>query len=374
MAESFKLVYCSDAGRIGTLRVNNKKIETPAMFFQYPFRDYIFFWNDVPILALLVNAHFLMRKKALLNRIQKVGIKRFLKFDGVVMMDSGGHQIQKYGYAIDAYQISKVYNVLKPDIGVVLDRPIHPELSQLSIRRAIDYMIQNYYVMKSSTKVTLLPVIHGYSKKVIEKCTKDIQSKLWGVGSLVPLILGKSSNVIGSNTVVGVKEGKRILIETIYFIRKILGEEVFLHVFGIGSALTMHLMFYLGVDSVDSASYEWFARYGHIQLPGKGRVNITGLAHEKCSGRRMINWKEYECDCPICSCAPKHDLGNILKKSKDARAIHNLHVHAKEVELAREQIKENNYESFVEKRLEGTQFYKLFKYAQQLKKQPSLRI
>jgi len=367
MVASFKMTYSSDAGRIGILRVNNKKIETPAMFFQYPFRDYIFFWNDVSIRGLLVNAHFLMRKRALLERVQRTGIKNFLKFDGVVMMDSGGHQIQKYGYAIDACQISKVYNTLNPDIGVVLDRPIHPGFSQISIHNAVDYMIQNYYVMKSTTKVTLLPVIHGYSKKVIEKCIKEIPSLFWGVGSLVPLILGKSSNVIGDHTVVGVKNGKKILIETICFIRKILGEEVFLHVFGIGSALTMHLMLYLGVDSVDSASYEWFARYGHIQLPGKGRINITGYAHEKCSEHRTINWKEYECDCPICLSTPKHELLSIFRKSKDARTIHNLHVHAKEMELARERIKENSYELFVEKRFEGTQFYKLFKYAKRLK-------
>jgi tRNA-guanine family transglycosylase len=126
-------------------------------------------------------------------------------------------------------------------------------------------------------------------------------------------------------------------------------------------------MLYLGVDSVDSASYEWFARYGHIQLPGKGRINITGYAHEKCSEHRTINWKEYECDCPICFSTPKHELLSIFRKSKDARTIHNLHVHAKEMELARERIKENSYELFVEKRFEGTQFYKLFKYAKRLK-------
>ncbi|MEM2507457.1 MAG: tRNA-guanine transglycosylase [Nitrososphaeria archaeon] len=368
---NFKLNLFTNDGRIGRLKIDEKEIETPTIFFQYPFRNYQFFWKDIPINALLINAHYLLRKKLLLRNIHKVGIKKFLDFNGIIMIDSGGHQIQKYGYAIEAKQIAHVYNMLQPDIGVVLDKPIHPGLPKSSVRNAVDYMIQNYYEMKSNTHVTLLPVIHGYSKEIIDRCVKKIESQFWGVGSLVPLILGKTSNVIGSNKIMGVKNGKKMLIDTICLIRKIVGEKVFLHVFGIGSALTMHIMFYLGVDSVDSASYEWFARYGHIQLPGKGRINVSGLAREKCSGQK-INWKKYTCDCPVCSSVEKSKLHNILKTCKNARVIHNLYVHSKEVEIARQKIKENDYEPFIEKRLKGTQFYKLFKYAQHVKN--SLRI
>lgn len=373
MNKIFKIVHCSDSGRIGYLKANGKKVETPVMFFQYPFRRYVFFWDRVSIDSLLVNAHFLTRKKKLFNEVRDIGLHKFLKFNGMVMMDSGGHQIQKYGYSIHAHQISMIYNELKPDIGVVLDKPVHPGMSVKEIETSSNYMIQNYSIMKSNTGITLLPVIHGYSEAVIRKCIKSIQSPVWGIGSLVPLILGKSSNVIGNNSVVGIKKGKKLLIKTVFFIRRILDRGVFLHVFGIGSALTMHLMFYLGVDSVDSASYEWFARYGHIQIPGKGRVNITGLAHERRSKSKKIDWNSYECDCPVCSDTPKRRLVEVLKKSKDARAIHNLHVHSNEVKLAREHIKENNYESFVEQRLKGTQFYKLFRYAQQFKKRGLLR-
>lgn len=368
---SFKLTHCTNEGRVGRLKIGKVTIETPIIFFQYPFRNYRFFWETIPINALLVNAHYLLRKKHLLNNIQKVGIKKFLNFTGIIMVDSGGHQIQKYGYPIKATQIAKIYEILKPDIGVVLDKPIHPLLSQLSIRKAINYMLHNYYEMKSSTKITLLPVIHGYSKEFIEKCTNDIKSQFWGVGSLVPLILGKSSNVIGDKKVVGIKDGKKTLVDTICLIRKIVGENAFLHIFGIGSALTMHLMFYLGADSVDSASYEWFARYGHIQLPGMGRINVTGLAQETHS-KKKINWKEYSCDCPICSSVNRSKLQDILRQNKDARVIHNLYVHKKEVELACEKIKDNSYEAFLEERLKNTQFYKLFKYAKNIKK--SLRV
>jgi tRNA-guanine family transglycosylase len=367
---TFKLLYHNE-GRVGKLKIGKVEVETPIIFFQYPFRNYKFFWEKVPTKALLVNGHYLLRKKQLLTQIKRVGIKKFLNFNGLIMMDSGGHQIQKYGYPIKATQIARIYNILKPDIGVVLDKPIHPMLTHNDVRNAIDYMIKNFYRMQSCTNITLLPVIHGYSKEIIEKCTNEIKSQFWGVGSLVPLILGKSSNLIGNNTVIGIKNGKKILVDTVCLIRKIVGESVFLHIFGIGSALTMHLMFYLGADSVDSASYEWFARYGHIQLPGAGRINVTGLAREACF-KRKINWNEYFCDCPICSSVGKHELGILLRKSKDARIIHNLHVHSKEIELAREKIRENSYESFLEARFRNTQFYKLFKYAKRVKK--SLKI
>jgi len=371
MRGTFKLVDITAGGRIGKLKINNKEIDTPVIFFQYPFRNYRFFWKDVSVNALLVNAYFLFRKKSLLNNVQKMGIKKFLNFDGILMMDSGGHQIQKYGYPIKLSQISYVYNVLQPDIGVVLDKPVHPGLPKSDIKRAVDYMIQNYYSMRTSTNIQLLPVIHGYSREVIERCVEGIESQLWGVGSLVPLILGKTSNVIGKK-VTGIKNGRKILVDIICLIRKIIGENAFLHVFGIGSALTMHIMFYLGVDSVDSASYEWFARYGHIQLPGRGRINVSGRAQESYSKQRAINWELYNCDCPVCSSTQKSKISDLLKTNKDARVVHNLYVHNKEVAIAREKIEENNYEAFLEKRLKNTQFYRLFKYAQRVKN--SLRI
>lgn len=368
MTDNFKLTQSSGEGRSGYLKINEKKIETPVVFFQYPFRNYTFFWKNLSIDALLVNAHYIMRKKALLNKIEQNGLEKTLNFNGIIMMDSGGHQIQKYGYAVDTQRITEIYESVRPDIGVVLDRPVYPYLSQSYIENAADYMIKNYHIMSNKTEVVLLPVIHGYSESVIRKCVKNVQSHLWGVGSLVPLMLGKSSNLIGSGSVVGIKRGKEILVKIVLLARKILGEEKFLHVFGIGSALTMHLMFFLGVDSVDSASYEWFARYGHIQVPGKGRINITGLANERCSENRKIRWKNYECGCPVCSNTSKCKLFEVLKKSKDARVIHNLYVHHKEVQLAREHIRENSYESFVEKRLRGTQFFKLFKLAKRWKR------
>lgn len=86
------------------------------------------------------------------------------------------------------------------------------------------------------------------------------------------------------------------MINAISIIRKEFPDS-FLHVFGVGSVSTMHLMFSLGVDSVDSMSWRMKAAYGAIQLPGIGDRFISPKnSRKKLMEEHLLS----KCECPIC--------------------------------------------------------------------------
>jgi len=198
-----------------------------------------------------------------------------------------------------------------------------------------------------------MPVIHGYSydeidamiKKVIE-IKKDFEC--YGIGSLVPLLFPFN-----------IKKAKIILDLLVYVRRRL--PNVFLHVFGMGSILTMHLAFLLGADSVDSQGWVRCAGHCKIQIPGLGQRFVV-----RCNERfrypqwsPCVNWLDYYCDCPICK---KKNYKKLLISSKTNRAIHNAYTLCSEIELIRKFIQKGEYLEFVESRLQRTSLFPLLKY------------
>jgi len=206
--------------------------------------------------------------------------------------------------------------------------------------------------LKQSSNPELIPVIHGYDSKSINWYVRKLiemgDFNIYGIGSLVP-------SVFNTKGVGGIYN----VVKIVSLVKKLLPTKI-VHVFGVGSTLTMHLMFYAGADSIDSSSWRSKAAFGAIQLPGVGDRYITPRKRHK--KYRQLNKEELklldECQCPACR------EGGIegLKMSFTLRALHNAWVYQKEIENIRKLVKSNTYDEYVKQVIGKTPFSKVLSF------------
>ncbi len=78
----------------------------------------------------MVSAYEIIRNRNVYEAICDVGVHEYLGFDGIVIMDSGGFSFQKKNELnIDPRDILELYELSRPDLGVVLDHPLNPSES-----------------------------------------------------------------------------------------------------------------------------------------------------------------------------------------------------------------------------------------------------
>ncbi len=318
-------------------------------------------WKQFPLEGLMVNAYEILKKTKANSEVRSQGIHEYMEFDGPIMMDSGGFQFMKKNELnVDPKEILELYQVSKPDFGIVLDHPLGPNLDH---KEKLDRWLKtlaNTRIMLANHNMDcteLVPVIHGHELSKIEwfidELNKISSFNYLGIGSLVPSVFSTKGAGGISN-----------VVEIVNFVRKKLVDKR-IHVFGIGSNLTMHLMFYAGADSVDSSGWRTKAAYGAIQLPGIGDRYITSRTRNKTY--RDVSEEEKQilasCGCPICTTEGLKKL----RKSFKSRAMHNAWVYQEEVKKARELIKFGKYEKYVEDILLKTPFAYVFNKAKNLK-------
>lgn len=310
----------------------------------------LFAWRQ----GVMVNAYEALMDPRLAGRLRRVGVHGLLGFGGPVMMDSGGFQFLKRSVLdVDPLVVLRLYLEGKPNFGVVLDLPLGLSFDGWERRRRQLATLRNTEVMfrhHESGNPVLVPVVHASSPQsaawYLRKLLGIADFQVVGVGGLVPAIFNMKGGL----------ETHRA-ISTLFYVRRALPDKI-LHVFGIGSTLSMHLMFYAGVDSVDSSAWRRKAAYGAIQLPGIGDRYITPRRRHKKyldlspEERRVLEG----CGCPACR---EHGLER-LRQSFTARAIHNAWVYQSEASLARKLVKSGEYEKYVEEVLgKNVRFAKL---------------
>ena len=204
----------------------------------------------------------------------------------------------------------------------------------------------------------MIPVIHGYDTTTLKMFIKKLHDKIgfqqfYGLGSLAPLF-----------NPYDLRKAK-LAINIILTVRKLLPEDAFLHIFGMGSPTLSLLAFYLGADSVDTHAWTHSAAYGKIYVPGEGQrfvlKNHKRFTHPQWS--KAVNWETYYCHCPVCK---KYGLEG-LANSRNLRALHNLWVFQKHMENVRLRIKEGTFENFCIENLSKTQLEKMIEYARHKK-------
>ena len=337
------------------------RIDTPFLWFAQLVDGKPKPWKHYSLDGVMINAYEILGKKRANKEVRKRGIRGYLGFEGQTMMDSGGFQfMKKKELDMNPKKILKLYEDSKPDFGVVLDHPLAPNLSHKEKAYRWFKTLANTRIMMANYNTNhtkLVPVIHGHSLSEIEWFIEELNKistfDVLGIGSLVPSVFSTKGAGGISN-----------VVEIVNFVRKKLTDRK-IHVFGVGSTLTMHLMFYAGADSVDSSGWRTKAAYGAIQLPGVGDRYITSRKRHK--KYRNLSKKEEEilnqCECPVC----KREGLEKLKKSFNSRALHNAWVFQKEVERARELIGQEDYEIYVKNILSETPLSYLFEHAKKIK-------
>ena len=334
------------------------KLRFPFLWLTQQARGYPKPWDYFKVEGVMLNAYDILKNPKIAKKIKELRVHRYLGFDGQVAIDSGGFLFMKHKEVpISPIELVELYEIWKPNFAVSLDHPVFPALSENIIKKRQLTTLNNIKIMievKKSSNPIIIPVIHGYNESslvwYINQLEKLGEFDIYGIGSLVPLVKGIN----------GAKGGLYKAIDVLMMIKKLLPDRR-LHVFGIGSSITMHLMFLAGADSVDSSSWRYKAAYGAIQLPGIGDRYITGKANSK----KYLSLSEEEveelkkCECPSC----KRSGLEGLKTNFTARAIHNAWVYQKEVEAVREKIEEGSYEDYVKTIVTGHRIYeKVYRY------------
>lgn len=330
--------------RKGFIRTRHGMLETPVLWFVVGFRGTdlkiaktILKQLDVPCIFTTAYEILLTRKR---YEVASKGIHNFLKFKGPIMMDSGGFMFRdSKSVPISQEEILDFQMNAGADISVVLDHALNINGSSLENMRRIKFVLDNTRkAISYIDRMEIVPVIYLWTptivNKMIDKYEKIHHFPMYGIANFRPFPLK-------------LERWKRML-DMIAIIRNRLRDRI-LHCFGVGGTLTMYMLAYLGVDSMDSSSWCKKAGFGKIQLPNEGEafVSRTRPYRKKC---RYVNWETYHCECPVCRSCDADELKTKLESSKMLRAFHNAYLYLNEMKTIRASIEEGYFDKQISDR------------------------
>lgn len=287
-------------------------------------------------------------------------------FPGKLFLDSGAFTARQQGVALERDRVVQVQELFMPDKAVPLDHPFVPGMSVSVMSKLWKKTKENIVFWQTSTKLRdrIVPVLHAWSKQSLTINLQWLERKadtdIIMLGSLVNPGFGDFSGFFGD------RQPRKELIDMISLgIEAVKSYTDFkVHVTGFGSSpLSLHLAYYLGADSADSAGYRRKAAYGKIVLPGTGERYISdrsaNFGNSKIDDSLELMWLK-KCKCTICT-----DNPHLLLEDWKARAIHNEHVIKQEWQMAQDLLKigEDAYEAYLEEIYKRSGFGYLWEYA-----------
>jgi 7-cyano-7-deazaguanine tRNA-ribosyltransferase len=318
-------------GRIGTLKVGGKTLETPYMFpVIHPVNQIVPTkeLEDMGFRGLMTNAYIIRsrRKDEALNQ----GIHKLLNFDGVFLTDSGGYQVLEYGDLGVSYRdVASFQSDIHSDLAITLDRPTGYPQSRSTAVETVEYSLGN-------AKATLKEF--GVSKTV---WVGPIQGGLYPdlVRRSATSLTAEGFQFLALGSPVQVMENYMFadLVRMIITARRAIPYSMPLHLFGAGHPLTMALSVALGCDTFDSASYVIFARTGRY-MSRSGVITLKSMKYLPCS-------------CAVCSRTGVKELLELDHIERSRRlSVHNLYILKEELEACKEAISEGRLWDLVEER------------------------
>jgi 7-cyano-7-deazaguanine tRNA-ribosyltransferase len=318
--------------RQGQIRIGQRAIETPCVWFGTRPGDLPELWNHLLAPNLIASA-------ASLGKSFLAGGPRLKNLEGwdrirgnaPLLMDSGGYRLLSDShFQLSPQHVMRGYRSIRPDFGVILDLPLDPGHSDWSNqKRWLRTLGNTKWMLRNDGLVNLVPVIHGYTARQLRQACDEIagltQPTLIGLGSLVPLLkrgLQRRSLLHEWGSV------EVYLRYAISYLRERFPISA-IHVFGVGSVGTMRMVVAAGADSMDSSSWRMKAAHGALIVPGgndrfvspgEGRKGLT-KDDRKSLGR---------CSCPVCRgrTIPSRmfRLDNGRGNTFANRAVHNAYV------------------------------------------------
>ena len=318
-------------GRIGTLKVGGKSIETPYMFPVIHPVSQVVPASDLLSMGFggaMTNSYIIhsrRREEALAK-----GVHGLVGFDGIVMTDSGGYQALEYGdIGLGYREVASFQADIGSDVAVTLDRPTGYPQSREKAKETVDYSLRNAKATLAEFgeggTVWVGPIQGGVYDDLVRRSAKSLAG-----GGFQYLALGSPVQVMQNYMFAD-------LVRMISAARGAIPYSVPLHLFGAGHPLTMSLAVALGCDTFDSASYVIFARTGRYMGSG-GVMTLKSMKYLPCS-------------CQVCA---KNSVKGLLELEHGERtkllAVHNLHVIRAELEGCKEAISEGRLWDLVEER------------------------
>ena len=291
---------------------------------------------------------------------------------GRLFLDSGAFTARQQGIKLERDKVARIQEIFMPDKAVPLDYPFVPGMSISTMAKLWEKTKENIIFWQSCTKLKdrIVPVLHSWNKNSLVSNLRWLQkyadTNIIMLGSLVGPSFSEFKGFFGD------RQPRKELIDMlslgIEYVRRYTDFEV--HVTGLGSSpLTLHLAYYFGADSTDSAGYRRKAAYGKIILPGSGeryvgnRLAQFGVA--KIEDSLDLTWLK-KCECPICKSNPER-----LIEDWKARAIHNEYVIRKEWQLAKSLLESSSidvYEAYLDEIYKRSGLQYLWEYAKLRKK------
>jgi len=284
---------------------------------------------------------------------------------GKLFLDSGAFTARQQGIQLERDRVVEIQELFMPDKAVPLDYPFASGMSPSFMAKLWEATRENIVFWQASTKLRgrIVPVLHAWSKSSLVSNLRWLQREADTdtimLGSLVHPNFTDFSGFFGD------RQPRKELIDMISLgieaVRRYTNFKI--HITGFGSSpLSLHLAYYLGADSTDSAGYRRKAAYGKIILPGTGERYISNrsasFGNSRIEDTLELMWLN-KCRCPICRGTPR-----LLIEDWKARAIHNEHVIKQEWQRAQDLMKigEDAYESYLERIYERSGLKHLWEY------------
>jgi len=321
---SFEIKEKDLVARIGKLKTNSGKIETPALL---PVINPNFQALDEKEMKktgaeiAITNAYILWKNHK--TEVEKKGLHKFLKFKLPLMTDSGAFQLMQYGdVEISNKDIIKFQKKIKTDIGVPLDTPTKRTDKKSfieSVKKSIERS-KEALKFRDSKRLWCGPV-QGAAYPDLVKKSAQVMAKLnfdlYAVGSVVPLMIDYQFDKV---------------INALATAKECLPASKPVHLFGAGHPMFFAFACAFGADLFDSAAYALYAK-------DKRYLTVSGTKH--------VNDLQYlPCNCPVCSDNSLKEIQN----SKKLIAFHNLYVSFEELNNIKQAIKENSLWDLLEQR------------------------
>ena len=335
---SFEIRDKDLAGRIGKLVTKSGVLETPAFFpVVNPFRKADSLSpneiREVGFKQLITNSFIIQQKLG--EKADEV--HRLLGFDGIVMTDSGAYQLLMYGgerIKIDPIKIVEYQSRLDSDIAVIADIPTRSDSTYKEALESVRETLHRAklvagFIQESTIKqgiVWVLPIQGGVYKDLVALSAERSRR-----------IPGYGMYAIGSPVTVLEKYEFWRIVDMVATAKMRLPPDKPVHLFGGGHPLIIPLMIALGIDSFDSASYILYARDGRY-LTEHRTYRIEELDY-------------LPCECPVCSRFTAEELRS-LDAGERTRLIakHNLYVIKREINRAKQAIREGRLWELIEER------------------------
>jgi len=318
---------------ISKLKTNHGLLSFPAYFPAVRFRNYDPFHTYIRLHkeqfpTLMINASDLTSSRTPEGLLER-GIHNFLEFDGIVFCDGGG--FSKYSKSYNQNQIFRIQNQVSADIASTLDYPVYLRKTwhrrDLIARSAKNAVLMRKIAEKSNLLV--YASIHGRSSTEIMNVVRYLEKHSvfdgYAIGSLVPL----QSKI-------------RYITKIILKLRTNVRDKP-IHAYGLAGFALSLLLFFLGVDSVDSHGYLLSGARRNYYVPRGNAVHFS----------EILERRELPCRCPICKDSAPEEIN-----SREQLALHNHWVIQEELAFAQKMIERNRYKDYLEARLVSFPLFK----------------